>query len=396
MVRSDSDGEGLFERGAGEPALSLRRRELLKRGGMFAAAGLALPSILAACGGSDSDSGGSAASTSGAGGKPTEFSNKTVVFATYGGSTAEALKKAYFDPFAKESGVQVKNASMDPARFFAMAEAGRSQWDSGDVDGFDGIALADMGAIEKLPDWVTRAGIPDTPKLAGYRNYFNSSYSYSWVMAYKTSTFKGAKPESLADFWNAQKFPGKRAWPKLFISTIEAALTADGVKKDALYPLDIDRAVSKLDELRPNVGLFYDSFAQAAQALNDGDVSLAWLPSSHIVNLQREGVDAQIVWNEAVNYPWGALPVPKGSPNAEGMFGLLDFMAQPEPEAEFTKLTGYGPPNPEALKLIDDETLKYVPNSPENKKIAVEVDAVAVAKQSGEYIERYGKWLAKS
>jgi putative spermidine/putrescine transport system substrate-binding protein len=121
---------------------------------------------------------------------------------------------------------------------------------------------------------------------------------------------------------------------------------------------------------------------------------MAWMPSGQIVAQQKAGNDLGIVWNQAVNYPWGALPVPNGAPNAEGMFALADFMAQPEREAEFAKLTGYGPPNPKALSLLDSATLAYVANSPQNLKVAVEVDTVALSKETVGYAESYGEWLA--
>ena len=39
--------------------------------------------------------------------------------------------------------------------------------------------------------------------------------------------------------------------------TIPAALVADGVPKDKLYPLDLDRAFKKLDEIKPHIKVWW-------------------------------------------------------------------------------------------------------------------------------------------
>ena len=48
-----------------------------------------------------------------------------------------------------------------------------------------------------------------------------------------------------------KKFPGRRALRNHPIATLEAALMADGVAPDKLYPLDVDRAFKKLEEIKP-------------------------------------------------------------------------------------------------------------------------------------------------
>lgn len=65
-------------------------------------------------------------------------------------------------------------------------------------------------------------------------------------------------PKSWADFWDVEKFPGKRGLRKGAKYALEVALLADGVAPDELYdvlgtPEGVDRAFAKLDELRPNL-----------------------------------------------------------------------------------------------------------------------------------------------
>ena len=81
----------------------------------------------------------------------------------------------------------------------------------------------------------------------------------------------------LAEFWDTARFKGKRS---LYAnptdgSVLEAALLADGVALDKLYPLDIDRALRSLERLgRQNI-IWHTTNQEPVQQLTSGAVSLA-------------------------------------------------------------------------------------------------------------------------
>jgi putative spermidine/putrescine transport system substrate-binding protein len=355
---------------------SLTRRELMRRslvtGGLLAGG-----NVLAACGGGGGGAGGGG-------------SSKPVVFADYGGSVREAREQAFLKSFAEESGIQVRLADADPARFVLMAEKKRSQWDLIDADGFSIVDWHNRGLLEQLPASVTRCDqVPEQ-----YQSLATGGYTQGFNMVYRRDAFKGAKPESWADFWDVEKFPGKRGFNASYIATIEPALLADGVSKDALYPLDFDRGFAKLDELRPHMRL-YQSYAEGQQALQANSVGIAVLPNGRAYALQQQGLDLEIVWNEAIYYPWNGAPVPKGAPNTAGTFELLSYMAKPEAQAEFAKLTAYGPTQSAAFDLLDDKLRRNLPGAPETVKLTAPVDTEVLAEQTDEYIKRFSTWLAK-
>src|SRR5690606_12430420 len=81
-------------------------------------------------------------------------------------------------------------------------------------------------------------------------------------MVYNTDVYSDQQPQSWADFWDVEKFPGKRcmpAWPRF---VMEAALMADGVPKDQIYPIDMDRALKKIAEIKPHVSKWWTTSAQ--------------------------------------------------------------------------------------------------------------------------------------
>jgi len=57
--------------------------------------------------------------------------------------------------------------------------------------------------------------------------------------------------------------------------TIEEALLADGVAKDKLYPLDIDRAFRSLDKIKKDVAVWWTGGAQTSQMLKTGEVDMS-------------------------------------------------------------------------------------------------------------------------
>ncbi len=73
------------------------------------------------------------------------------------------------------------------------------------------------------------------------------------------------------------------------------ALIADGVPVDKLYPLDVDRAFKKLEQLKPHVLVWWSSGAQSAQVLKDGEVDMvaAWNGRIQALETEPEGKGAR-------------------------------------------------------------------------------------------------------
>jgi putative spermidine/putrescine transport system substrate-binding protein len=173
---------------------------------------------------------------------------------------------------------------------------------------------------------------------------------------------------------------------------IALALLADGVPAEELVPFDFDRAFAKLDEIRDDV-LFYESFGQGIQLLAQGSVSMVLIPHGRIAVLKDQGLPVELNWNDAF-FQWTAAAVPKHAPHSDAAFALVDFMTQPEQQAQFARLTKYGPMNSAALDLLDDTTKEQLPNA--HLSTACEVDNEGLAKDYDEYAKRFTAWLAKN
>jgi spermidine/putrescine-binding protein len=92
-----------------------------------------------------------------------------------------------------------------------------------------------------------------------------SASAYSTVIAYRPDAFPNGTPKSWADFWDVKKFPGPRSLRNHPVDNLEAALMADGVAPEKIYPIDIDRAFRKLDEIHKNIAVTASAIRPSAK-----------------------------------------------------------------------------------------------------------------------------------
>ncbi len=105
---------------------------------------------------------------------------------------------------------------------------------------------------------------------------------------------------SWTDFFNVEKFPGRRAMRKNPIDSLEQALLADGVPLDKLYPLDVDRAFKVLDKIKPHIAVWWTGGAQSTQLLQSGEVEMTTGWNARLQAAIDGGAPAKIIWNQGL------------------------------------------------------------------------------------------------
>ena len=76
-------------------------------------------------------------------------------------------------------------------------------------------------------------------------------------LVYRKDKFPRGGPRTWADFWDVQKFPGHRAMLSNAVRALQFALVADDVPPDKVFPIDVDRAFRKLDQIKPHVKVWW-------------------------------------------------------------------------------------------------------------------------------------------
>lgn len=312
-----------------------------------------------------------------------------IVWADYGGPSNEARQSIFFDGFESDNpDATVTSAIIDEAKYMAQLRG-----EAGDYDIFQASVAESSTKTDNLHE-VPEAAYGDVFDDA-VKPYYIAGFVFGETQGWLTETFPDGGPENWADFFDTEKFPGKRAVPGvagLVDGMYESALLADGVAPEDLYPLDIERAQKKLDTIKDDL-VFYQNYPEIQQLLTSGSVSIAVSVTSQFVALKNAGQDVTIQWNEAFAVPSGFV-APKDTKNPEGVDALALYMADPERQAAFSEATGYGPANEAAFDYIDDATKENIVNSPSHTGILY-WDNEWRGQNIDDMYASYGEWLNK-
>ena len=317
-----------------------------------------------------------------------------ITFVSQGGAYQKAQTIAILDPAAKKLGIIVNQDSIPDAWpvIKSQVASGKPIWDVVDVPTGYCLRGGDQGLIEKL-DF---AKIPNAAAMPeAYRNAYSVAYEfYSSVLAYSQKKYpEGATPNSWADFWDVKKFPGRRALRNHPIATLEAALMADGVALDKLYPLDVDRAFRKLEEIKPNITVWWTSGAQSAQLLNDGEVDMVMAWNGRVSALTKEGARVAFTFNQGILQST-SLCILKGAPNLATAISFLNEAVDPVNQANLPLHIDYGPANPKAFDtdVVKPERAAQLPSAPQNASKQALMSYAWWSSPEGEAAEK--RWVA--
>lgn len=315
-----------------------------------------------------------------------------ITFVSQGGAYQEAQTKAILDPAAKELGITINQDSAPDAwpSIKTQGETGKPIWDVVDTPPANCVRGGKAGLIEpldfsKIPN---AQGMPDA-----YKTPYSVAYEfYSSVLAYNKANLGDKIPQTWSDFWNVEAFPGTRALRNHPHVTLEAALLADGVPRDKLYPLDVDRAFRKLEEIKPHVTVWWTSGGQSAQLLADGEVDMAMVWNGRASAVIKDVPDIAFTFNDGFLQNT-QLCILKNAPNLTTAVTFLNAAVSPELQANLPMAIDYGPGNPAAFDTgkIPAERAAQLPSSPENAARQTLISDEWWASPEGEAAEQ--RWL---
>ena len=308
---------------------------------------------------------------------------KKFVFGQSGGASYEATVDIFWKPFTEETGIEIE--PLIPSSFGklrAMVESGEvtaSLWDLGSSQLEQAIAL---GLVEKI-NWSQVNPGPMYPEMK--RDYgFGQTY-FSTGMAWK----QGTTPiETWADFWNVEKFPGKRCLADYPAYTLPLAVMAAGVPKDEVYPIDIDLAFEMLERIAPDT-IWWTTGSQPPQILQDGEATYCNAWNGRVMPV--EGLD--------FNYNQGLLDiafyvVPKGAPPAEveAAMLLLHEWTDPQKQAMYAERVFYPGSSPDLFNYLPDALKTKLPTSPNNKDLQLLTNSKWWFDNSEAVEQRWAEW----
>lgn len=324
-----------------------------------------------------------------------------VVAFSYGGAYTKGIRERVYDPFTKATGIKVIDVVADVAepQVRAMATAGRIDWDLTLIDRVRYAEFHEASTFMPIDYtlWDDEAleGVP----AAARREHAVVAFSSAALLAYNERAFPKGGPKNWADFWDVRAFPGPRGLRSI-ASDMVLALAADGVPASERWPLTdnkIDRALKKVDEIKPHVAKWWKAGGEPVQALLNGEFVMSSCYDGRAIVAIRQGAPIRIVWDGANRNltDWAVL---KGGPNSGNAQKLLAFINGAQTAAGFTLATNYAGPNVNQLKYLPTDLVPFLGIEPKNASQVVLSDDVWLGskrpdgKTNRDHIEE--RWLA--
>ena len=324
--------------------------------------------------------------------------SKRIVVRDDGGIYTKAYGAVYYKPFTEKTGIEVVGvqANAEPvAQIKSMVDTKSYTWDMAKISQPAILLLTTGGKV-----YLEKHGLENDPVVKTIPAHYMSPYGvatniYSTVLAYRTDAFKGRKaPTSWADFWNVKDFPGRRALRKHPFDTLEEASMASGTPTSQLYPLNLDKAFTSLEAIKPKVDVWWNSGAQCEQMLKSGEVDMIATWVSRPQSAIADGAPVAIVWNQNL---WGVdnWSILAGSPNAEACREFIKFASDPKRMASLVEYFPAGVTQPDAFKYIKADVAKNCPTYPDNIRNGVQINAKYWLDNQAAVTEKFNAWVLK-
>jgi putative spermidine/putrescine transport system substrate-binding protein len=345
----------------------ISRRSLLKRSGILAGAAIGMPAILAACAPD-------APTPPATDDEPTpidtsNIAGSTIKVGTYGGFFEENFRKMY-PAFTEEFDVEVESVSQPTSEVWVVQlqqaiSAGGAP--PADVSMLSGVGLQRAINGDILAKY-TIDDIPESVHLAeGYIKTDEDAIvgvgGLSWYITLVSNT---DRVKESPDTWTALWDPGwknelalLRNAANSFLLEITAASFFDGY--EILETQDgVLEVMRKLQEVKPNVKLWFRDEAQAQPAYNEGEVSLGQFYHDITLFAASEaggGAPLRSVFpTEGAILDSGFWSISKTTENLGACVTFIDYMCRPDVQQELALTLGTIPSTKrDTLTMTDEE-----------------------------------------
>ncbi len=340
-----------------------------------------------------------------------QYRGRSLVFSSWGGAYQSAQRQAYGVPFEEQFGIEViDDGTPILGRVRAMEASGNITWHVFDQGTGTIHNLGRNGSLEDLDFSV----IDNRDFLEVLRAPYTAGGGITWgeVWAYNSDVYpEGNRPTTMTDFYDPEKFPGRRSWAyyphgEMKFVTIaenpELINTAEGrASLSALNPEQVDRAFELFVEYQDQVDLIWQTGSDCPQLLISGDLDMCTAWNGRIYDATKEGAPIEICWEcgHLINTDgWGIIKgLKEQDPEAFELAQLyMAWTSLPEINARISLFITYGPINIKSLATLNEPEYEDVrdelPSSSANIPTAVLNDEEHASIHDDEWRERYEEW----
>lgn len=330
---------------------------------------------------------------------PTISFARDFTIAAWGGGAQDKQREAYFKPLAEQEGIKVQEDVYlgGWGKFQSMVDSKEIVWDVVNVETAELQRGCDEGVFLKLdlakfdrkdsdfiPGAVTECGI--------------GAYTFAFAVAYNADKVSEA-PTTTADFFNIEKWPGRRGMRKGPHYNLEFALLSDGVPAADIYKVldteeGVARALKKLDTIKSQI-VWWEAPAQTTELVASGDVTMVVAPSNRIVEAKAAKPNLRLVFAPGLlgidNWV-----IMKDSPHVDLGYKFLKIATDPKQQGLWTNSYPMGPTNVGADQYIDPGLKADMPSG-KNIEGGLNTSSIEAAQfwadKSDELNEKWNAWL---
>ncbi|MBM6583533.1 ABC transporter substrate-binding protein [Microvirga sp. BT689] len=289
-------------------------------------------------------------------------STEKLTVVNQGGAPGDAQRKAVFEPFTAKTGIGIvaDTYNQELAKIRAQIETGNLIWDAASVHSLNESIGCDEGLLEPI-DWSKLLPEADFKAVGGFGKCGAPYLVSPGGLVYDAERFSGNEaPKSWKDFWNIEKWPGKRGLPYQPDQVLEIALISDGVApKDVpevlAKPGGVDRAFAQLEKIKPHI-VWWKTGDESMQLLLTKEIAMGygWQGRVNVANRSNKR-NLRIVWEAGYTSAVIYMAVMKGSPRKQEAIELIKYTLAAEPQAHYAELMGYPPANERSFALLSEE-----------------------------------------
>ncbi len=303
-----------------------------------------------------------------------KFRGEEIRISSYGGAYQAAQRKAFFEPFTAEFGigiVEFTNSSNDLIR--SQAETGNLLWDAVVTTSTGIESLCGDGLAEELDfsiiDNRHLLEIAKSPCTGG------PEISAAHVLAYSTETYPedSVQPSSWADFFDVDRFPGRRVaranwegslWHAHIFLNPDLLDPGNQAGRDAamsLTPAEVDAAfeVWKNFSEAGHISDYWRTGSQCPEFLISGEADMCYGYNGRHYDAQQKGASIKICWECGFANDTGGWAAPKGlaAQDPDQFYLTQLFLAWgtfPEINVRISEFIAYPPFTTRAGELLAD------------------------------------------
>jgi putative spermidine/putrescine transport system substrate-binding protein len=318
-----------------------------------------------------------------------------VVVRTPGGVFDDVKRETVYEPFRKETGIEVVPVAATGAKLLAMMKSGQNELDLVDTGDDVVLQLELNNYLAPIPYDQFKFTNPADIDPVVKRKYQLGSFVYAMVLAYNTKAIaRGSEPKSWAEFWDLKKWPQRRTFPDMATGspTLEFALIADGVPMDKLYPLDIDRAFKAMSRIRPAIPKFWDTGALSSTMLAENEVAMGALWSTRAQVAKDQGAPVDVQWNQNALLVQ-AYGLPAGAKNLANAVKFIDYASSAEVQARWLAKYKAIPVNTKAYAATSKDLIDPATGTPWTRSKGFVLDINWWSQNRDKVSQYWSKWI---